>query len=126
MTPTTTDLLAVTYVAHELSISTDTRYTKRGEPRPTGRWAVYCRGRKLHGDLPTSTEAGWVRDLYLEGASADDPRWSMVGGKQPSPRADDVRRASEAAAVDPMPHGYHKPQRVWNDPINPRGYPHGR
>jgi hypothetical protein len=93
MSPTF-DLLTVTYDEKELTVSTDTRYTKRGEPRVSYKWAVYCRGRKLHGDLPSSQMAAWTRDLYLEAAPADDPRWQLVGAKQPSPRADDVRRAT--------------------------------
>lgn len=89
------DLLAVTYSPSELSVSTDTpEPTKRGKPRTsTGRWAVYCRGRRLHGGLHSSAEAVYVRELYLEGAPAGDARWAAHGAKQPSPRTDDRRRA---------------------------------
>jgi hypothetical protein len=84
------------YDTENVTISTDTRYTKRGEPRSTNRWAVYVNGRKLHGDLPTSSQAGWVRDMYVEGVPSTDPRWGLTfgdTGKQPSPRSDDMRRA---------------------------------
>lgn len=83
------------YDTDRLGISTDTRMTVRGAPRTTGEWALYVNGRKLHGGLHSIADAEYVRDLYLLGVVSTDPRWAQVGGKQPSPRTDDMRRARE-------------------------------
>lgn len=78
-----------------LTVSTDTRTTARGIARATGKWAVYVNGRKLHGDLRSPMEAAEVCALYAGHVSAADPRWEWYGGKQPSPRTDDMRKARE-------------------------------
>jgi hypothetical protein len=88
-----------TYTHANVTISTDTRILKNGEPRTTGQWAVYVNGKRLHPGIPTYGDAGVVRDLYVNGTPSDDPRWQWYGGKQPSPRSDDVRRARAEVIV---------------------------
>lgn len=86
----------VTYRAASLSVSTEDPPRRKSGllGRSTGRWAVYAHGRELHKGFATSHEANIVRLWYIDGVPASDPRWKMVGGKQPSPLTDHVRAAA--------------------------------